>query len=153
MNKHFADLKELTDFVNKEKDGHIVVTHRNVEGYPGMVLYIGFVFNIYKPKYELNFEWMSLGLDLYGDTLQESYMYKFPTLKELVTYLQLKYNIQIKDIPVKYEFALSHFPNPINDANQRPVFEEAWQRFQKDFEKGMFLDNTLELVYSSQASK
>ncbi len=143
------NIETLNDFVRKTIDDHIVVTHRNIEGYAGMVMYIGIKFNIEKAKYELNLEWMSLGLDLYGDTLQESYHYQFDSLEKLLDYLLIKYNIKVTDIPIKYQFEKDQFPDPIYYKEQKHEFEVTWKKFQQDFKNDAFLDPLLKLVYSS----
>lgn len=114
-----------------------------------MVLVILIRFDTGQAKYELDLQWECLGLDLYGDTLQESYMYQFESLEKLLEYLLAKYTIKVTDIPIKYSFDGSLFPNPIYYKEQRPDFEAAWQRFQDDFKKGAFLDPSLKLVYNS----
>lgn len=116
-------------------------------------MYIGIAFDFKKAKYELNLEWISFGLDFYGDTLQEGYLYKFDTLELLIQYLQAMYQIALTDIPVEFNFDMSQFPNPIKDATQKPVFEAAWQQFQKDFKAGLFLDRSLHLVHSTYPDK
>ena len=70
-------------------------------------------------------------------------------LEELVAYLQSAYQISVADIPVNYKIDQSLFPNPIKDSAQKPMFESAWEKFQDDFRKGMFLDDSLQLVFSS----
>ena len=59
---NFTDLKTFNEFVQNKSKGHIVVTHRNCKDYAGMVLYIGIVFDAQQSKYEMNLEWMCLGL-------------------------------------------------------------------------------------------
>jgi hypothetical protein len=60
-----------------------------------------------------------------------------------------KYGISVTDIPIKYNIDQSQYPNPIKDAAQKPVFEVAWQQFQRDFKSGLFLDPSLKLVYAT----
>ena len=90
-----------------------------------------------------------LGSDLYGDTLQESYIYQFESLERLLDYLLAKYNIRVTDIPLQYKFDSSQFPDPIYYKEQKPEFETAWKQFQYDFKNGVVLDPSLKLVYSS----
>ncbi len=145
----YSDYTELETFIKETGNGAILVDYRNIPEYPGMVLYLAIHFNI-KGHYQLILEWISFGLDFYGDTLQESYMYKFKSLQELLQYLESTYTIRITDIPKKYQFDMNRFPNALRDADQKPLFEKAWQQFLNDFQKGIFLDPALELVYSSQ---
>lgn len=90
-------------------------------------------FDTRKAKYELDLEWECLGLDLFGDTLQESYSYEFERLEKLLEYLEVKYAIKVTDIPIKYSFDSSQFPNPIYHTEKKPQFEAAWQQFVDDF--------------------
>ena len=146
---NYTDFDALNTYIqNKVKDA-IVITYRNCEEYEGMVLAIMIVFDIRNEKYELDLQWMSLGIDLYGDTLQESYLYRFESFEKILNYLREKYGIQVTDIPVKYEFDHSRFPSPIKDEAKKPLFEAAWQRFQDNFASGVFLDPSLRLVYST----
>ena len=102
-----------------------------------------------KDNYELDLEWISFGLDLYGENLLEGYSYKFENLETLVAYLQSVYGIAVTDIPIKYQVDSAKFPNPLKDKTQKPVFEEAWKRFRKDFKEEKFLDSSLQLVYTT----
>lgn len=132
----------------KGKGAHLI-TYRLCEGYPGMALALMIVFDVPKGIFQLDLQWMSLGLDLYGDTLQETYVYEFESLESLLAYLQKTYNIDVTDIPLKYTFDQSQFPDPIKDAEQKLVFEAAWQRFQVDFREGAFWDGEVKVVYAS----
>jgi hypothetical protein len=149
MNENFADIEELKVFVNEKGDGNLVIAHHNMSTYPGMVLYIGLHFNILEKKYELNLEWMCWGLDFYGDTLQETYHYRFNSVEMLLDYLYRKYNIKVTDIPKKYSIDPTRYPHVLKDEDKRKIFENAWAQFQQDFSNGVFLDRSVELVYSS----
>lgn len=149
LNRNFKDFEALYDFIQKKKVGNILIGYRNIPEYAGMVLGIGIVFDTHKLKYELDLEWISFGLDLYGENLLENYLYKFNSLQNLLEYLQSDYDISISDIPMNYKIDQSLFPNPIKDSDQKPIFEAAWQKFQHDFKKGIFLDDSLQLVFSS----
>lgn len=149
MQSYFDNFEGLNSYIQNNVKGSILVSYRNCADYEGMVLGIMIVFDGREPKYELDLQWMSMGLDLYGDTLQESYVYQFVSLEALLEYLLLKYHINISDIPLKYQFDLSQFPNPIKDEAKKPLFEAAWQKFLVDFENGAFLDPSLKLVYDS----
>jgi hypothetical protein len=127
----------------------ILVTHRNCKDYPGMVLVIVIRFDNKKTKYRLDLQWECQGLDFYGDVLQESYLYQFESLEKLMEYLLSKYDIRITDIPVKYKFDPTQFPNVLKDEDKKSQFEVAWKQFQKDFKTGAFLDSSLMLVYDS----
>lgn len=146
---YFSSFSELKTYLQDKIKGGLLITYKKCENYEGMALSIMIVFDVQKPKYELDLQWMSLGLDLYGDTLQESYLYEFESLDLLLKYLQIKYGIEVSKIPVNYKFDSNYFPNPIANAAQKSDFEEAWQRFQIDFKKGLFLDPSLKLVFDS----
>ncbi len=122
-----------------------MIGYRHCNGYPGMALALMIVFDTAKDKYLLDLQWMSLGLDLYGDTLQETYVYRFKNLVQLTGYLSEKYQVEVTDIPVKYRFDTKSFPNPIYNRDQEDEFKEAWERFLNDFRNGMFLDSTAKL--------
>jgi hypothetical protein len=113
------------------------------------VLAILIRFDSRQANYHLDLEWISLGLDFYGDILQETYSYEFESLEKLLEYLLAKYAIKVTDIPVKYEFDHSQFPDYLKDEAKRPAFEVAWQKFQTGFKSGVFLDRSLKLAYSS----
>ncbi len=149
MKINFADLDALAKHILDEEKGHILVDYRLLPGYEGIVLGIGIIFDIKKDNYELDLEWISFGLDLYGENLLEGYSYKFETLETLVAYLQAVYDINVADIPIKYHVDGANFPNPLKDEAQKPVFEEAWKRFRKDFKEKKFLDSSLQLVYTT----
>ncbi len=146
---NFPDLEALKNFIQNKRKGEILITYRKCDDYAGMALAIMIVYDVSQSKYELDLQWMSLGLDLYGDTLQESYLYEFKSIEELLDYLELKYDIKVTDIPVQYQFDINQFPNPIKNANKKAAFEAAWKQFQLDFKKGKFLDSSLQLVYNS----
>jgi hypothetical protein len=64
-----------------------MVAHCNCKGYPGMVSVILIRFDTRQAKYQLDLEWECHGLDFYGDTLHESYLYEFESLEKLLEYL------------------------------------------------------------------
>lgn len=149
LNRNFKDFEALNAFIKEKKVGNILIGYRNISAYAGMVLGIGIIFDINKFKYELDLEWISFGLDIFGENLLENYLYKFKNLQALLAYLESNYKILINDIPINYKIDQSLFPNPIKNSDQKPIFESAWQKFQDDFKSGIFLDDSLQLVYSS----
>jgi hypothetical protein len=149
MQNNFSNFEELNEHIQHKKKGSFVITYLNCKKYAGMALAIMIVYDVEQSKFELDLQWMSLGLDLYGDTLQESYLYEFENLKELLVYLQMKYNIKVTDIPVKFEFDASQFPDPIHNEDKKPIFETAWKQFRQDFKNNTFLDSSLKLIYDS----
>jgi hypothetical protein len=151
--KTFQHLDELQAFLQQKKIGHILIGYRNLPDYAGMVLGLGIIFNTEKPSYELDLQWVSFGLDVFGENLLENYLYRFLTLEELLAYLEDTYQIGVTDIPLRYQIDQDAFPNPIKDSAQKPLYEAAWQQFQSDFETGKFLDEALQLVFSSQPSQ
>ena len=153
MNKNFKNFDELNDFIHQKSVDHILIGYRNLSDYPGMVLGIGIIFNMEDAKYELDLEWISFGLDLFGENLLENYLYKFKDLQALLNYLSSNYDISVTDIPLKYQIDQSLFPNPIKNSDQKSIYEAAWEKFQADFKKGLFLDKTVQLIYSSAPSK
>jgi len=144
----FQSLEEMTEYFQSK--GHILIGYNNLPDYPGMVLGIGVIFN--REKYELDLEWISFGLDLFGENLLENYLYEFDELGELLAYLESNYGIALTDIPLNYKIDQSQFPNPIKDEKQKPIFETAWEKFQIDFRRGAFLDRSLTLKFSSIGS-
>ncbi|WP_347174002.1 hypothetical protein [Polaribacter uvawellassae] len=145
----FKNFEELNTFAFNAKKGAFSIKHQNLENYEGMVFYIGVYFNIDKNDYQLNLEWMCLGLDLFGDNLVESYVYQFNTLQSIINYLDKKHQIKVTDIKTDYFFDDTLFPNPIKNKDKKAVYNFNWDQFQKDFKKGMFLDASLPLIYSS----
>ena len=101
MANTFADFQALNSSIHDEGKGARLITYRNIQDYVGMVLGIMLVFDTKEAQYELDLQWMSFGLDPYGDTLQESYVYGFENLEKLLDYLDEKYSIAITDIPIK----------------------------------------------------
>ncbi len=150
MPTNFESLLALKTHIEQQKKGFILLPYRNVEGYDGMVLGMAISFDIREKKYELDLQWISFGLDLFGENLVENYLYEFDNLEDLLTYIGNKYNIQITDIPLNYKIDASQFPDPIKNKDKIPVFEKAWKRFQIDFKNNNFLDHSLKLTYSSQ---
>jgi len=149
MNTNFPNFNAFVKHIRDKESGHILVDYRLLPGYEGMVLGIGIIFDTRKDKYELDLEWISFGLDLYAENLLEGYSYKFETLDSLVAYMQKVYSINVIDIPIKYQVDSTKFPDPIKDAAQKSIFEEAWKRFKKDFKEKKFLDSSLQLVYTT----
>ena len=132
----------------KEK-GFKQTAHLNCDDYDGMVLVIGIRFDIHQSTYELDLQWECLALDFFGDTLQESYVYEFASIEKLLEYLEVKYNIKVTDIPIKYQFDADKHPRYEYDESKRPHFEIAWKRFKEDFKKNKFLEPSLNLIYRS----
>lgn len=149
LSENFRNFEALNEFIQNKKKGSILIGYRNIPSYAGMVLGIGMIFDTNKFKYELDLEWISFGLDLFGENLLENYLYKFMNLEELLEYLKANYDILVTDIPLKYKIDQSLFPNPIKDLDQKPIYEAAWEKFQDDFKRGIFLDDSLQLVFSS----
>ena len=148
--KTFQHLSQLQELIQEKRIGHILLGYRNLPDYAGMVLGIGIIFNSEKARYELDLQWISFGLDLFGENLLENYLYRFPSLEELLAYLEATYQIAVTDIPLSYQIDQDLFPNPIKDSAQKPLYEAAWQQFQADFSGGMFREEALQLVFSSQ---
>jgi hypothetical protein len=84
-----------------------------------------------------------------GTSVLDSYIHEFDNPDKLLKYLLTKYDIRVSDIPVKYSFDGSQFPNPIYYEHKKPAFEAAWNRFQQDLKNGAFLDGSLKLIYTS----
>jgi hypothetical protein len=145
---HFIDAASILAHSQEKKKGHLLITYQQCEGYPGMVLGIVMRFDTLVSLYELDLEWMSFGLDFYGDTLQESYVYCFPNLEGMIGYLESKYSIRPSDIPKEFRINPHQYPNPL-DGKDPAEYEAGWQQFQQDFQKGLFLDPSLSLSYSS----
>ena len=149
MKQNFLSLQDLQLFMKEKQSGHILIGYRNIAEYTGMVFGMGITFDTAKSRYELDLQWISFGLDLYGENLLENYLYQFSDLPSLLAYLNAQYEMAVTDIPTKYRTDPNAFPNPIDNAKEKPAFEEAWTRFQADFRKGKFLDQSLKLVYRS----
>ncbi len=149
QNEYFQSLQKLEDYIAKQVSGSILLGYENLSNYSGMVLGKSIIFDTRNNKYELDLEWISFGLDLYGENLLENYLYSFATLDTLLQYLKNQYNITPSDMPMKYKTDLTKFPNPIKDSENKHVFIKSWEQFQNDFRTGIFLDNTLELIFSS----
>ncbi|MCB0705588.1 MAG: hypothetical protein KDC34_09780 [Saprospiraceae bacterium] len=149
MPLHFADLDALKSHFQNKENGFIVIDWRNCPDYEGMALSIMLVFDTRQSRWQLDLQWISLGLDPYGDTLQESYVYQFTSLDELLEYLLLKYQIKVTDIPIHYQFDPDKFPDPVKDGAKKALFEASWKRFQHDFLNGAFFDPALTIVYNS----
>lgn len=147
--EYFQQEPALVDFLTEKGKSRHLVGHRNCDDYPGMVLVIFISFEPEASAFELDLEWSCFGLDFYGDTLQESYLYRFESMQSLLSYLKNKYKISITGIPILYQIDQAQFPNPITHASQKPEFEAGWKRFQHDFRAGKKLDDTLKLVCSS----
>ena len=146
---NFANPEALNTFMQTKGKGGIVVAYRHCTGYEGMVLAVMIVFDTRQPKYELDLQWMALGIDFYGDTLQESYVYRFENLEDLLAYLLAKYDIDVTAIPQAFKFNPDEFPNPLNHDGKEDLYKTSWEQFQVDFKKGDFLDASLALVYNS----
>ncbi len=145
----FTDLPALLTFVSDRKKGALLITYRHCPGYQGMMQSVMLVFDSVKGTYDLDLQWSAFGLDLYGDTLQESYVYRFQSLEQLTAYLQQKYDIPVSGIPYHYKINPDDFPNPIKDHDKKLIFEEGWQKFEHDYRNGVFLDESLQLIYPS----
>ncbi|MBO6525072.1 MAG: hypothetical protein JJ971_14685 [Balneolaceae bacterium] len=149
----FSDTNEFVDFISAKKKGELIVGYFDFEGYDGMALSIMIIFDTRTSQFDLDLQWISLGLDLFGDTLQESYVYRFPSIIKLLEYLASKYLLSVSDIPLSYSFDNKKFPNPITHTNRKSDFKASWKNFQTDFKKGVFLDTTQELIYDSLEHK
>lgn len=145
----FPDSKALKSYTEEKGRGAIVVGHHNLENYPGMVRYLGLHFDVSKTEYDLDIEWISFGLDAFGENLLEGYLYRFGSLDELLAYLKNQYEIEVTDVSAYYQIETSQFPDPFKNADQKPLFEAAWERFQKDFASRLFLDEAMQLVHST----
>lgn len=150
LNNNFKDLTELTAFIQNKGRGGIVIGYENMPEYPGMVRYAAILYDCAKDKYHLDLQWISLGLDLFGENILENYTYAFPDLKTLTEYLQNKYAIAITDIPVSFHINPELYPNPFKNADQKTIFEASWRQFEERFKQGDYLDPSLPLVYSTQ---
>lgn len=150
MSTTFKTFAELEAYFKKKEKGFLTIGQTNMRTYAGMVFDMAIIFDIKKEKYDLDLQWISFGLDLYGENLLENYLYRFKNLALLVQYLDNQYDIKVTDIPTNYQFDDDNFPNPIKNEAEKPIFEAAWLRFQEDFKNGFFLDDSLELIYSSQ---
>lgn len=146
---YFQQEPEFVDFLKEKGQSRHLVGHRNCDDYPGMVLAILISFEPKFSAFELDLEWSCYGLDFYGDTLQEYYLYRFESMHSLLSYLKNKYKISITDIPIQHKIDLTQFPSPITHGNQKSEFEAVWERFQDDFRADKMLEDALKLVGSS----
>jgi hypothetical protein len=132
----FKSIGELDMHLQRVRGGFLQIAHRKLDDYPGMVLSILIRWDKKTGHYQLDLEWMCLGLDLYGDTLQESHVYAFASLADLLEQLKTKFDLDLTDLPLTYHFDENAFPNPIKNSQDKLVFQEAWNRFQEDFRNG-----------------
>ncbi|MCB9233336.1 MAG: hypothetical protein H6581_16885 [Bacteroidia bacterium] len=146
---YFRDLDDLRQHLQPKGRNAILLGYENQEDYPGMALASMLVIDLEKAIFQLDLQWMSLGLDLYGDTLQESYVYEFGDLESLLNFLDDRFAMEVTDIPRKYQFQSKDFPNPLDHAHQKDEFQAAWDRFREDFRSGKFLDPALRLAFDS----
>ena len=144
----YFDTETLKAYFGETGKGNKMIADRHVKDYEGMALRISIRFDTMKASYQLDLQWECLGLDLFGDTLWESYIYEFGDPDKLLNYLHEKYNISVTDIPVQYKFDDTQFPNPIYYEDKKSQYEAAWKRFEEDFKKGIFLDPALKLVFA-----
>jgi len=107
---NFQQEAEFSDFLEKKGKSRHLVGHHNCDDYPGMVLAILISFEPKASAFDLDLEWSCYGLDFYGDTLQESYQYRFDSMALLMGYLENKYMISITDIPIQYKMPRLNFP-------------------------------------------
>lgn len=147
---NYLDKQSFVAEILKQEKGHKVIAYQNCKNYPGMVLVIMIVFDVSESKYILDLQWEALGLDFYGDTLNENYEYQFESLDTILDYLESKYQLKVTDIPIKLKIGLKDHPNPIDNKEDKNTFEAAWNRFQTDFNNDLLLDRTLKLTYSSK---
>lgn len=147
---NFSNKDHLKAYLDEKGSGILRIDLSNMEDYAGMVFDMGLIFDMNKGKYELDLEWISYGLDLYGENLLENYLYTFQSLDPLLEYLNNRYAMAVSDIPIELKVNLNHFPNPIKDEDKKSLFQANWERFQKDFRTGIFLDPSLNLIYSTQ---
>jgi hypothetical protein len=145
----FTTIESLKTFIQLNKKGFVLIDYRTVQEYEGIVLCITFLFNQSKKEYHLDLQWISFGLDLFGEHFLENYVYQFTTLEKLLEYLNETYKIQVYEIPIHYQFDEDKFPNPIKNSTDKPKFEKSWAQFQEDFKERKFLDQSLNLVYST----
>jgi hypothetical protein len=138
MSTNFTNFAELQTYFECKQKGFLTIAQTNMTAYAGMVFDVRIIFDIKKEKYDLDLQWISFSLDLFGENLLENYLYRFE-----------KYKIKITDIPTSYQFDDDNFPNPVKNEVEKPIFEAAWERFQHDFKKGFFLDKGLKLVYAT----
>lgn len=143
----FSSLEELK-FALTQKP--VLVFYQNLNDYPGMVLALSIYFKQKESYYGIDLRWQCLGLDLYGDSLEESYEYAFQNLEDLLNYLEEEYKIKLKQIPLNYSFDSAMFPSPLKEEQNKEKYETAWKNFQQNFNKGKFLDLKQKLVYSSK---
>ncbi|MBX7224781.1 MAG: hypothetical protein K1X55_01995 [Chitinophagales bacterium] len=149
MDTFFVSCEDLKEFFNIKKKGNLVVSVVNLPQYLGMVLHIGIQFDDDTKKYLLCLEWISYGLDFYGDTIQEGYIYEMKDVDHLLTYLWRHYHISVNEIPKAFKFDAEKHPKYYENEEERHLFSAAWEKFSRDFANGYFLDKNLKLVYSS----
>lgn len=149
QSEKIESLSSLKDHIASKKKTNLIVAYQNLEGYEGMVLCIMLVIDIDVNKYNLDLQWMSFGLDPYGDTLQESCIYEFTSLESILDYLEKQYQINVTDIQIPFKFNPKDFPNTIDFPEKKPEYQEAWKQFQLDFRKGVFLNQSLKLIEST----
>ncbi|MCB0738544.1 MAG: hypothetical protein KDC92_13590 [Bacteroidetes bacterium] len=146
----FTTLKQLEQRFKTQKGTTQLVGYFPVEKYQSMFLAIMLNCDFEKQQYLLDLEWMCLGLDAYGDTLQESYVYQFESFDALLAYLASTYKIQVTDIPIKYNSANANHPNPWSNMAQKAEFEKEWEQFQQEFTAGKYLDKGQKVTYTSK---
>ncbi len=149
MDATFASIESLKAQIEMTQKSFLLLPHRNLSHYEGMVLSITLVYDLPQKNFDLDLQWICFGLDLFGENLLENYTYRFSNLEGLLHYLDLVFQIPVGEIPLQYSICSEQFPDPIRDAANAQIFRENWERFEQDFRTGLFLDPSQELVYSS----
>lgn len=153
MIQTYDNAEAIEAYIKEQQQGAIMIGYELMPGYPGMAFSKAILFNLPLGRLNLDLQWISFGLDPYGENLLENYTYNFNDTHALLQYLQNRYGILPADIPVKYTFNDEGLPSYFKEKEKQPLYREGWEQFKLDFHNGNFLDPTQELVFSTQGNK
>ena len=137
-------IQEIKNIIEIKKRGFIILHEQLLEGYEGMYDDYSLIYK--NDIVSLRQTFICYGLDGFGDDLYEDYEYSFDSLEKMLTYLENKLKIKLKDMK---ELDTRNVITQIDSTKeQAEAFKKDWARFQQDFKAGKFLDKNLKLINS-----
>ncbi|MFN8672642.1 MAG: hypothetical protein U0457_11265 [Candidatus Sericytochromatia bacterium] len=133
-------LKNILHLIKEKKQSFINLSTLPLDNFKGMYEEYSIIYNYDKNTYFLRYSLICYVLDFFGEYSQDI-DYKFLSIEEIVKYVEYKLNKKLENMT---RLDRSKIPTVFDiTEEEKKEFQEIWLKCRKKFDKGHFLDKTL----------